>query len=203
MVEPQRPARPEDSSNPPVRRPPDGLTDGRPAALSRFRQAAALDPPIAQLIEQGLDLAWRALQVDFCLYATRQPGATAFLVNAACGLPALGTPGSLDAGPRTLAGRAHLTGDCVIVEDLVQMPVPGLERFLVAAGARSALVAPVRDQRGAAAILGAFTFHRHQFAPDDPAFLHRVAGTLAAALYRRDWRQRAGEDRRWPHDPRE
>lgn len=196
MPNPRGPRRPGESLSHPDRSVPGEGPRGRSAALSRFRQAAALDPPLDQLIGEGLDLVRHALQVDGCLYATRAPGATDFLVQATRGLPDLVRQVTLGGGPHSLAGHAQQTGDSVLVDDLGQVPEPGLEPFLVATGARSALVAPVRGQRGAAGVLGAFAQRSHHFAPDDPAFLHRVAGILAAALYRMDWRQRGGQDRR-------
>lgn len=159
----------------------------RQHALRMFRRSAANDPPIERVVAGALDLTQRYLNPDRCVYAVRGAEGEGFRLAAGMAWEA-GVIGRdhLSGAPDALAGYTLILGQPVVVEDLGSFPQLNTDPVLLACGTKSALTAPVRGQRGASGLLGAFSSRRRLFSPDEAEFLRGLADVIAAALYRKE-----------------
>jgi signal transduction histidine kinase len=120
------------------------------------------------------------------------PEGQEFLLRAAVGFPE-GMVGTLTqpAAPGTsIVGHAVAEEATFVVEDLTDEPRIRRQQGLIALGAASAVVAPIKDRKGAYGALAIFSKVRRQFGPDDISMVEAVAHILTEAMARKQIEQR-------------
>jgi PAS domain S-box-containing protein len=156
------------------------------AGVAALGQRALAGAEPEALMARAADLVAGGLAADLCGVLEPLPGGRALLLRAGAGWPeGLVGRATVEAGDRSPAGHALLSGEPVLVADLAAEARFGVPPLLRERGAVSGLAVPVPGHDAPWGVVEAYTARRRDFSTEDVHFVQAVANVLATALERR------------------
>lgn len=156
------------------------------ASLFEFGRLALQDVPLDALLQDAAARAAEGTGIDHAKVLVYDPARGDFLIRAGVGWDE-GVVGRMriPAGERSPPGRAFLTGEPVIVEDLPNDPDFDAHEPLKSYGIVSLVNVPIRTDEATYGVLEVDADEKVEFGDDDIDFLHGFANLVAAAVERK------------------
>lgn len=153
-------------------------------AVAELGQRALSGVPLGQLMEQALKIIRAILRVDCCSLLAMTIDSQQFVVRAQLGWPDPQSDNRFPVGTGSQSGYTVLTGQPVVVDDILKERRFVSSRLVLNTGLRSSVSVLIEGETKPLGVLIAFTRDLRKFAPHDVHFLQSVANVLTAAIQR-------------------
>ncbi|CAN5459706.1 hypothetical protein BH10ACI3_BH10ACI3_01490 [soil metagenome] len=167
-------------------------------AVAEFGQNALSGVPLAELLQQAVEISREVLGVDYTAIAEISPDKNILVFSAASGWPEDVIGHELDIGsPRSVARQVLANEQAVTFEDLYEESGFELSELLKHHGARSGICARISGGDGYVGIFGAVQKRPRKFTDDDVHFLQSLANIISEASVRLTAEEDLRKQRAW------